>query len=47
VERFSKALAMLAGKFATVERLVCSVGFYHAQVRTLDFFIGCVAVFAL
>src|SRR6266404_8250961 len=41
-----KSFGDAGSKFATVERLMRSVGFYHAQVRTLDLLIGRVAVFA-
>ena len=44
---FFKSFGDAGGKFATIERLMCSVGFYHAQVGTLDLLIGRVAVFAL
>jgi hypothetical protein len=47
VERFFESFGDAGSKFATVERLMCSVGFYHAQVRTFDLLIGRVAVFAL
>src|ERR1043166_3812329 len=42
-ESFSDA----GGEFATVERFMCSVAFYHAQIRTLDLLVSRVAVFAL
>ena len=34
-------------KFETIERLMCSVALYHAQIRTLDVLISRVSVFAL
>src|ERR1044071_7400810 len=41
-----KSLGDAGSKFATVEGLMCSVAFYHAQIRTLGLFVSRVTIFA-
>src|SRR5438445_13043124 len=43
---FFKSFRNAGGQLAAIKRLVCSVPFYNAQIRALDFLIGSKAIFA-